>query len=153
MSIELHQDAVRRFFGAVMNRGNLAVAGDMMLPAFDDRDGFLGLRPGSSFEHTLRSLRDGFPDAYYIVDDLVADDRHCIAQTTFQGTHLGSFGGLAPTGRKVTVRGVHVFGFEGGLMASHGAFENVWSLLEPAGSELRAAEVVRRVGAVASPIW
>ncbi|MDB5096891.1 MAG: hypothetical protein JWM80_1312 [Cyanobacteria bacterium RYN_339] len=128
MTAELTRDVVQRFVDAAINRGNHRVARELLGPGFIDHHGFLGCRGPGGFHETLRILRDGFPDAYYVLEDLFVDQQKAVARVTFQGTHDGPFRGSPPTHRKVTVAGVHVFAVAGAQIAEHWAYENLWSL-------------------------
>jgi predicted ester cyclase len=128
MTAELTRDVVQRFLDAVLNRGNHLVARELLAPGFVDHHGFLGCLGPGGFHETLRLLRDGFPDAYYVLEDLFVDRQKAVARVTFQGTHEGHFRGHAPTYRKVTVAGVHVFRVEGARLVEHWSYENLWSL-------------------------
>jgi steroid delta-isomerase-like uncharacterized protein len=131
MGNDLMRDVVRQFVATVLNRGNVKVARDLLAPDFIDHHGFLGCPPAlEGFEATLMALRNAFPDAYYRVDEFIVDGPKAVVQMTFQGTHLGPFKGLAATGRKVTLAGVHVFRLEGARLVEHWAYENVLPLID-----------------------
>jgi predicted ester cyclase len=128
MAAELTRDVVQRFIDAVLNRGNHLVARELLAPGFVDHHGFLGVVAPGGFHETLRLVRDGFPDAYYVLDDLTVDGAKAVANMTFQGTHDGPFRGQAASRRKVTVAGVHVFQVVGARIAEHWAYENLITL-------------------------
>ncbi len=48
-------------------------------------------------------LRVAFPDAAAALEDIVAEEDRVAYRLTIRGTHRGSFLGVAPTGRRVTV--------------------------------------------------
>lgn len=128
MSSELTRDVVQRFLDGVLNRGNHGVARELVAEGLVDHHGFLGCIGAGGFHETLRLVRDGFPDAYYVLEDLFVDRHKAVARVTFQGTHEGTFRGQPPTHRKVTVAGVHVFRVEGARIVEHWAYENLWTL-------------------------
>jgi steroid delta-isomerase-like uncharacterized protein len=45
----------------------------------------------------------GFPDTHYQVDRLISEGDAVVVECTVTGTHLGVFGGLAPTRNKISV--------------------------------------------------
>jgi predicted ester cyclase len=51
----------------------------------------------------LRRWLAAFPDLHLVIEDLVVEDDHLMARLTATGTHRGPLGGLAPTGRRVSV--------------------------------------------------
>ena len=49
-----------------------------------------------------RPILQGFPGIRFTVDQVVADGEYAAARISFVGTHEGEWGGIAPTGRRVT---------------------------------------------------
>lgn len=45
----------------------------------------------------------GFPDGRHTIDDLVAEGDKVVMRGRFEGTHLGAFMGVPPTGRKISL--------------------------------------------------
>ncbi len=74
-----------------------------------------GLGP-DGFIHYFGELRRGFPDLNIAAEKLVADDDNVALAYTITGTHQGEFMGLAPTGRKISARGVQIARFENGKL-------------------------------------
>jgi len=65
---------------------------------------------------TYRDLFTGFPDLGFPEFDPGSLSQHgdvVIAETRLQGTHLGSFRGLPPTGRRVDLPLMAIFEFDG----------------------------------------
>ena len=57
-------------------------------------------------------LNAAVPDATMTIENIVEDDRHAAVQWTFMGTFDGApFQGLAPTGKRLTLRGCDLFCF------------------------------------------
>ncbi|GAA0675565.1 ester cyclase [Natronoarchaeum mannanilyticum] len=49
----------------------------------------------------LYESRAAFPDAAFLIEEIVADDNVILAELTVRGTHQGEFKGIPPTGRRV----------------------------------------------------
>ena len=49
-----------------------------------------------------------FPDLHHTVEEIIAEGDTVAARWTVHGTHLGTFQGIAPTGRPVTNTGITV---------------------------------------------
>jgi predicted ester cyclase len=58
----------------------------------------------------------GFPGGAIKVDDQIAEGEKVATRWTGRGTHTGELAGIAPTGRDVTVSGLTISRFEGGLV-------------------------------------
>jgi predicted ester cyclase len=56
-------------------------------------------------------FRRAFPDLEWRVDLLLGEDDLVAARWTASGTHSGTWGDVAPTGRRATFSGVNIFRF------------------------------------------
>jgi steroid delta-isomerase-like uncharacterized protein len=69
---------------------------------------------GAALTQFFASLLKAFPDAQRIVEDQFTDDIHVVTRWTTTGTHKGSFMGIAPTGKRVTITGISIHRIAGG---------------------------------------
>ena len=72
---------------------------------------------GAKQAHT--ALFTAFPDAHWVVEDLIAEGDKVVARLTMRGTHQGDFMALPPTGKVVTVTGIVILRFAGGKEVEH----------------------------------
>ncbi|MGH3565722.1 MAG: ester cyclase [Pseudonocardia sp.] len=99
-----------------LNAGDVDAAVDMLF-AEDavDHDPAPGQGPGREGYRTFfRTLAQAFPDAKLEPAAMVADDEYVCLAYTLTGTHQGDFLGVAPTGRRIEVRGVQIGRFSNG---------------------------------------
>ena len=59
----------------------------------------------------ILTLRGGFPDMQWTLEELVAEDDKVAARFTMRGTHTGTFYGVSPTGRKIQTQQVGFYSF------------------------------------------
>lgn len=59
----------------------------------------------------ILTLRGGFPDMHWTLEELVAEDDKVAARFTMRGTHTGTFYGVSPTGRKIQMEQVGFYSF------------------------------------------
>ena len=85
------------------------------------------------FKAIGRLFRSVYPDLWWQIDDLIAEGDKVVARTTMSGTHSGDFFGIAPTGRRVSVVGVHVFRIQDGKVAEHWGSNDDLSLMRQLG--------------------
>lgn len=123
MTTDDNKALVQRFFDEVINQRN-AAAIDQFVP------------PGGGVNHTvpagmpqqgnqmLAVYLAAFPDAQATVEDLLADGDKVVARVSIRGTHQGAFRGLAPTGKQITVIGIHIFRITNGQLVEH------WGLMD-----------------------
>jgi len=51
-------------------------------------------------------FRAALPDIHFVINNLIAEGKQVTVQYTFCGTHMGVFGELQPTGRRISVTGI-----------------------------------------------
>jgi steroid delta-isomerase-like uncharacterized protein len=101
---------------ALLNAGDIDAAMNTMF-AVDavDHDPAPGQGPGrEGFRSFFQTLAIAFPDAHLEPQTMVADDEQVAFAYTLTGTHKGDFQGIAPTGKRIEVRGLQIGRFEGG---------------------------------------
>jgi predicted ester cyclase len=97
---------VVRFYEEVWARGNGTFAGEVFADDYVRHD----LRPtqpapGAAGQASIaEQFRHAFPDLQWRIDLVLAEDDLVAARWTASGTHTGSWGGLAPTGRRLSSR-------------------------------------------------
>ena len=81
----------------------------------------------------LRRFRAAIPDFRVSVDDLFAEGDRVAWRWTFQGTHQGPFLERPPTGKQVTIAGIHILRFAGGKIQEDWASYDSRGLLDQLG--------------------
>jgi len=97
-----------------------------------------GLWP-KGFIHYFGELRKGFPDLNIAAEKLVADDDSVALAYTITGTHQGEFMGLAPTGRKISARGVQIARFQNGKLVERWGSSDQLGILQQLGVKAAGA--------------
>jgi predicted ester cyclase len=78
----------------------------------------------------LEEFTRGFPDGHHVIEEVLVDGSHGISRCRFTGTHTGDFRGMAPTGAKVSVAGIHIDRFQGDVLVAHRGQIDMHGLLE-----------------------
>ena len=123
----------RRWFDGFANRGDLALAAELVAPDHVQHDTLVPAAADgpSGQQQMLLALRTGFPDLRFAVEDVVADVDTVVVRWTLRGTHDGEFSGLAPSGSPVTLPGTSIFRVEAGQIAeSWVTYDSHWLLLQ-----------------------
>ena len=81
---------------------------------------------------------DAFPDVHFTVDDIVAEGDKVVVRYTWTGTHTGSFMGIPPTNKKVTMWEIEIARVVGGKMVE------VWSRSDNMG-------IMQQLGVISPP--
>jgi steroid delta-isomerase-like uncharacterized protein len=113
----VHKAHVQRLYDEVWNEGRLAVADELF--ADDYVAAGSGAPPGPEGEKRhVAMLRTTFPDLRIGVEDMVAEENRVTVRWTMTATDRGGFMGRAPTGKRVSIWGVHFFRFAGSRIAA-----------------------------------
>ena len=80
-------------------------------------------------EH-MEAFYRGFPDGRHVIEEVLVDGSHGISRSRFTGTHTGEFGGLAPSGTKVSAAAIHVDRFQGDTLVAHRGQIDMHGLLQ-----------------------
>jgi predicted ester cyclase len=78
----------------------------------------------------LETFYRGFPDGHHVIEEVLIDGSHGVSRCRFVGTHTGEFGGVAPTGTKVSVGGIHIDRFQGDMLVAHRGQLDMHGLLQ-----------------------
>lgn len=114
MSITRNKAIVRRYFDECLNQGRMDTIDRLISPTYVSHypAGYdLGGGP-EDVKQIVTSVRRGFPDVRFTIEDFVCQGQRVVARWTFAGTHAGNFMGVAATGKKVAVAGVAVYRIE-----------------------------------------
>jgi predicted ester cyclase len=83
----------------------------------------------AGFLATSRWLRDAFSNLHFELQETLAEGRTVMAAAIMTGQHTGSFNGIAPTGRPITHKQVHIFTIADGQITNHRAVRDDLGLL------------------------
>lgn len=137
MSVE-NKALVRRLMEEDISQG-LPIAAEIIHPDFFDHTNPPGMQHGiAGHEAVVALFRRVFPDLEWRIDDLIAEDDKVVVRTTMSGTQLGDFFGIPPTGRCVSMTGVHVMRIADGKIIEH------WGSNDDLG-------LMRQLGAIPDP--
>ena len=112
--LEEHKAAYRRIIAAVAAGDRHAldavVAGDVVdhNPIPEQVPGLAGIK------QWMAPVRQSFPDLQGAIEQVVAEGDLVAGRVTWQGTQLGQFLEITPTGRPATIEAHHVIHFAGG---------------------------------------
>ena len=116
MSKEVNLATLGKFAEAV-NTGNFDLFKEAVAPGCVDHDPAPGQASGpDGYRIFFSQMRTAFPDLSVAPAALVADDESIAFAYTLTGTHQGPLGEIAPTGKKVKIRGLQFSKFKDGKM-------------------------------------
>jgi steroid delta-isomerase-like uncharacterized protein len=104
-------------FATAVNTGNFDLFKEAVSPDNVDHDPAPGQVQGpEGYRMYFSALRTAFPDLAVSPETLVADDDSIAFAYTITGTQTGPLLGIAPTGKKVKIRGMQISKFKDGKM-------------------------------------
>ena len=113
---EANKALMRRLFEEGFHSGKLAVVDEIFHPDFVDRS-TPEQPPGTEgVQDYISMVRTGFPDITITIEDLVAEEEKVVVRTTWRGTHLAEYEGIAPTGKQVTRSMIQIFHVKDGKL-------------------------------------
>jgi steroid delta-isomerase-like uncharacterized protein len=133
MSKEANLAALGKFAEAV-NTGKFELFKDSVASGSVDHDPAPGQVAGpEGYRQFFGRLREAFPDLAVGLETMVADDESIAIAYTLTGTQKSAFMGIAPTGKKIKVRGVQIGKFKDGKMIERWGSSDELGMLQQLG--------------------
>jgi steroid delta-isomerase-like uncharacterized protein len=126
--LEHNKERVRRYVEEFQSAGNVETADALVAADIIHHHG-----PGWTLADTsgregakafITMLRAAFPDLRAVLHDQLGDDDKVMTRKTFHGTHRGTFWGIPPTGKQVTIDLIDILRITDGQMVEH------WNLVD-----------------------
>jgi steroid delta-isomerase-like uncharacterized protein len=133
MSIEENKATIRRIIDELVNKGNLALADEVLASNYIYHFPTHDIKGPEGFKEFIGMMRTAFPDLHVTIEDLIAEGDTVAARFTMQGTFKGELMGIAPTGRQLTFPEAVFIRFESGKEVEATAYGNMLSFNEQLG--------------------
>lgn len=130
---EQNKKIVRRTFEEIWNRGNLAVIEERFSRDYAGHS-TNNVRGQEGAKQFATEMRSAFPDFHYTVEDEIAEGDKVVHRWTLRGTHQGTFQGIPPTGRQVTITGISIRRIAGGKLVEGWTNADLLGLLQQLGA-------------------
>lgn len=120
MSSERNKALIRRLFDEVLNAGNFGLLDQLIGASYVEHNPIAHQAAGATgVRDKIQGMRTAFPDLRFVLEELIGEDAIVAARYRWQGTHKGTFLGIAPTGRRLSVRGMDFYRLEDGRVIEH----------------------------------
>jgi steroid delta-isomerase-like uncharacterized protein len=120
MSAEQNKTLVRRFVDEVQSRGNIDALDEICSPEFVNHSAPPGVPSNCEGVKQLTAMfRQAFPDSYFTVEDMLAEEDKVATRKTFHGSHQGEFMGIPPTGQQVSMGLIDIVRIADGRVVEH----------------------------------
>ena len=130
MTTEQNKAIVTRFNKEVIEEGSLTAFHELVADDVINHSAPPGSSPGADgmIYFLMEVLRKGFPDLKIDILDQVAEGDKVVTRKSFQATHTGSFMGIAPTNKKVTIHVIDIIRLRNGKYVEHWGMSNIFQI-------------------------
>ncbi len=110
MTFEANKAVARRFIEEVWNERKLEVANDIIAPDCITHQLRSGPTPVTAprgpeiLKHHITEWLAGFPDMRFTIEHIIAEGNLVMMQCVGRGKHMGSWLGIPPTGKAITIQ-------------------------------------------------
>jgi steroid delta-isomerase-like uncharacterized protein len=134
MSLESNKALVRRLIEEDLNHGNPMVADEIVAEDFVDHTNPPGLQHGrESHKQVVALFHSAFPDVTWTIEEMIAEGDKVVIRAPMRATHRGEFFGIPPTGKQVSISGIHILRIANGKIAEHWGNNDDLGLLQQLG--------------------
>lgn len=111
MDIEGKKKLVSRIADDIWNRGERGAIDEVMAPDAQYHGPHMpnGLGGRDAWRQAIQRYRDAFPDAHVTFNELIACGDTVVGRWSATGTHTGTLGALAPTGKPISIGGITIY--------------------------------------------
>ncbi|MBA3944075.1 MAG: ester cyclase [Herpetosiphonaceae bacterium] len=113
-------DIALRFYD-VYNRQDVGLLDELLAADYVGEVNGTKIVGAAAAKEFIGAFLAGFPDVQYTVHDVVAQADKVVARWTATATHQGSFAGIEPTGKDVTMLGITIF------QVAEGKIRGLWN--------------------------
>jgi steroid delta-isomerase-like uncharacterized protein len=108
---------VRRFITEIFEQGDLESVDDLCA------DDFIGHTWGNAdkagLKQAMARVASGLADAYFQIDDMIAEDDRVAVRVTASARQVGEFMGMPGSGRSYEIGEIHIFRVRDGKVDEH----------------------------------
>ena len=128
---------VRQLYSELFHDWNLESIDKSFAPEFRSSEMPPGAPSGpTGVRQFYGVIRAAFPDLTYTVEDLIAQGDKVVVRWCWNATHQGTFRGIPPTGKKITLTGIAIYKIAAGKAVQRWVEGDVLTLLRALGAEI-----------------
>lgn len=107
-ALEQNKMLVRRAIDEIWNRGEFAVADELIASDFVGHVTPNELYGPEGVKQFFTSLRQAFPDIHFTIEDQFSEGDRVVTRWTARATHLGEYQAIPATSKQAVVAGMHI---------------------------------------------
>ncbi len=124
---------IQEYVEKVWNQADLAAFKKLITPTYTYQIGEQPTRNALAMEQFLLATHSAFPDWHIEIVDMITEDNKVAIRWDGQVTHEGSFNGIPPTGKRITVSGINTYHIANGKVAAEWEQTDTISMLHQMG--------------------
>lgn len=134
MSTEDDKTLMRRFIEEVFNKKNMAAIDEFIAPDHVDHTlpPFLPTTPEGT-KRAIAMFLTAFPDVHLTIDDMIAEGDKVVTRYTSRGAQKGTFMGIPPTGKQMTVSSIIIARIADGKIVEEWGLDDQMGMLQQLG--------------------
>ena len=136
-----NKEIVRRYYEEVLNEGRTDLLDELIAadvvnhdPLSDETLTPEEARGFEGFRRHVEVFREAFPDGTVTIDDMIGEGDTVAARFTIEGTHEGRFGGIEPTGNRISGTSMVFYRIEDGKIVERWLESDNLEMLEQLGA-------------------
>jgi steroid delta-isomerase-like uncharacterized protein len=135
MTLEANKRVMRRFTEFI-NTASEKLAAELVAPeaTFHVPGRSEPLRGPAGYLAIIATMREGFPDIQWTLEDMVTEGDKVAARFTMRGTHQGTFFGVPPTEKPIVVQSMAFYRLSGGQIVEEHGQPDLLGLLQQIGA-------------------
>ena len=119
MSCAANKTLVLNYYHRVVGGGALGAIPDYIGETYIDHNASPGSGGPVAVEMHLRALRNTFPDFVLRTHEVIAENDWVAVRVTAEGTHLGEWLGIKPSGKRIQLRSLNLDRVLNGRIVEH----------------------------------
>ena len=104
---------------SLASAGDADAIGDLVTEDYRENDPLPGQGTGRDGVVDRFSMLSAALASKFTIEDLIAEGDRVVVRWTNNGTHVGEFLGIPPTGKSFTIAGIDIYRIEGSKLAEH----------------------------------
>lgn len=132
-----NKEIVRRYYEQALNEERTDLLEELIAPDVVSHDPLSDetltpeeARGFEGFRRHVEVFHEAFPDGTVTIDDIIAEGDTVAARFTVEGTHEGQFGGIAPTGNRISGTNMVFYRIRDGKIAERWLETDTVAMLE-----------------------
>jgi predicted ester cyclase len=122
---------IRRYLEEVINTGDLERVAEFIDPAYVDRNDLTGGGIDGAKKH-IEAVRSTWSDLRVTIDEQIEEGDLVVTRCTGNGTHTGTWLGIKPTNKRMTIQAVNIDRIRNGKIVEHwgvaDAFQSLFAI-------------------------